>query len=125
MQFPRHRFTVRRLMVAVALSGIACSITAWLLNGPSTIDMIVSVLAGHDTAYSAGYNELGWRALRRGMTQAEVEPKLGTPLKKTILYGQREIWTYSTSPDDGNYWMRQIHFLGGKIEKIDSRFYVD
>ena len=125
MRLTLPRFTVRRLMVAVALSGIACAIIGWLLNGPSTIDIIASVLAGHDTAYSAGYNEVGWRKLRLGMMQAEVEPILGPPLKKTILYGQREIWTYSTSPDDGNYWMRQIHFLGGKIEKLDDRFYVD
>jgi hypothetical protein len=75
--------------------------------------------------YSDGYRASGWSRLRLGMRASEVEAALGRPLVAKPSAGGTEVWTYSQSPGFTHYWNRDVHFRGGRVEKIDGDFYVD
>jgi hypothetical protein len=124
MRLPCVRFTVRRMMIAVAVLGAGFTALPWLIYGPSLFDVILSGV-GHDTAYSATYTEARWRRLYRGMTTSEVEAVIGPPLRKKSWPHQSEVWMYSMSPGDTHYWKRQVIFRAGKVEGFDGGFYFD
>ena len=81
----RLRFTVRRMMVAVAIAGIVLAFakTLFIDNRPTDILFAaISALEGHSTVYAKGYSESKFRATRVGMTVRQVEDIMGPPLER-------------------------------------------
>jgi hypothetical protein len=111
----RLRYTVRQMIVAVAVIGLCCSFIERFLHG------------FEDTVYAIRYSERRFSSLRIGMTKRQVEAVMGIPIRKNswIDGGDVELWRYSESPSDGNYWRRWVFCRDGKVYWIDCRFYWD
>jgi outer membrane protein assembly factor BamE (lipoprotein component of BamABCDE complex) len=80
-----------------------------------------------DSVYAVGYSEPDFLSLKNGMTKPQVQAIMGDPKAKNswIDGGEVELWMYSISPSDGNFWRRWVFFRNGRIYWIDCRFYVD
>jgi hypothetical protein len=115
MRLPRVRFTVRRMMMAVAVIGLCCYLAERLIHG------------FEDTVYADGYSEQRFTTISIGMTTNQVQAIMGAPIRKNswVDGGDIELWRYSDSPGDGNCWRRWVFFKNGKVYWIDSRFWLD
>jgi hypothetical protein len=117
MRPPRVRFTVRRMMIAVAVIGLCCFIAERLIHG------------SEDTVYADGYSEQRFSTIAIGRTKDQVHTVMGAPLRKSRIPApdgvEIELWQYSESPSGGDYWRRWIWFRNRKVASIDSRFYID
>jgi hypothetical protein len=115
MRLPRVRFTVRRLLLAVAIVAMLFAAGNWL--------------AGCDTLCAPGYSEDAFRSLRVGMTTREVEAIMGPPLYRITSQGQAwydEHWMYTEGKTvTSSYHVRDVFFLGGQVDSIDSSYYFD
>jgi hypothetical protein len=113
-------------MLAVAVTGLSLSFVNWLCTGPSLTDRFLSLVVGHDTAYSKEYSHNKWASLRAGMTTAQVEAVVGKPLKTHGPYPDgTEQWIYSESPGDTHYWLRVVVCRAGKVVELIDSFYFD
>jgi hypothetical protein len=83
MQGVRFRVSTRRLMIVIALIGLAV--------------FAVQETFFANTIYSAGYDESRFREVRVGMISAEVEALIGPPLRKTPWGPDRNLvcWEYT------------------------------
>ena len=84
---------------------------------------------GDGTVYSPQFTESGFKSLRVGMSQEEVEAIMGPPLKKVDWHGSiysvavgDKNWWYSDSRGDGNFWRRWVIFGKGKVVAIIIRY---
>jgi hypothetical protein len=109
------RFTVRWMMSGVAALGLCFFLAELVLHRSGS------------TVYSEQYCENKFLGLRIGMTTNEVQATIGRPLHKNSWAdaGEIELWQYSESVNDGDYWRRWVFFRDGRISKIDCRFWVD
>src|SRR5690242_18062299 len=110
MKLPRIRFKVRRLIVAIACLGLGLV----LLRSANRFFS--------NTAYSVHYSERRFNSIRPGMTPAEVEGVMGSPLHKDTyahLPGgdvNRVDWRYSEQIDaTRDFWRRHVVFKDGKV----------
>jgi hypothetical protein len=115
------------MMAAVACFGLTLHSVIWLTE-QHPIDLIVSLIAGHDTVYSKGYSEARFKRIRVGMTPDQVVALIGQPLAKhrTNTWNRDEIWMFSdqrTGTD--NFWCRLVVIEAGKVSGIESSFMVD
>lgn len=86
--------TARRPLLlagAAILSAVACVgglVTAQRLYALAALDGVLGlpILAIEDTAYSEGYSHAKFRAVRPGMTEAQVRDTLGAPLDMVWMY---------------------------------------
>jgi hypothetical protein len=115
MRLPRVRFTIRRMMIAVAVVGLCFALAERLIHG------------FEDTAYADGYSEQKFLNLVIGMTTHEVRSLMGAPIRLSSWAdgGDVELWEYSVSPSGGNCWRRWVFFRNGRVYEIDCRFWVD
>ena len=143
MRRPRLRFTVRRMMVAVAIAAIVLALVKALFIDKRSIDLLfaeISALEGHLTVYAQGYREPKFRTLRVGMTVRQVEEIMGAPLEQgqwqvpdgrggPVTVGEGELddsWYYTRAGKvRGNYWLREVWFRNGAVYSIESRYYLD
>ena len=111
---PRVRFTLRRMMVAVAIFGAVFASIAW-------------ANANLGTMYAAGFTEANFARLRVGMTPDEVEKIMGTPLEKIPwpTQGNVENWVYSDSPIGWNYEQRWVIFENKLVKSIVKHYWVE
>jgi outer membrane protein assembly factor BamE (lipoprotein component of BamABCDE complex) len=103
----------QRLAAAVFVMLVLVLVAAqWLI--PDGLQGSAQALVLGDTGtYAAGYSDRGFRAVRLGMTQAEVLSLLGEPLTKRLLTDSRagfEFWNYTTSPTNTNFRTRAFVF---------------
>jgi hypothetical protein len=114
------RFTVREMMVAVALLGMGLGTARWWVQ------------YNFATVYALGYSESQFRRVRIGMTAMEVESILGLPIRKVSnspLWTLYENWIYSEPPPTGtwgdNYWRRWVMFENGRVAVIVDDYFED
>jgi hypothetical protein len=109
------RFTVRRMMAWVAMITLCCWMAERFIHG------------FEDTVYADGYSDLNFLRLRNGMTLPEVRAIAGEPIRKNswVDGGAVELWMYTVSPSDGNFWRRWVFFRDGNVYWIDCCFYWD
>jgi hypothetical protein len=113
-------------MVLIALLAVCLSIGCYLARNPP-LDPLLSLILGHETIYSEGFNEEGFRSIRVGMTPGEVVRLIGQPLgRNSVIEPGRVVWYYST-PVSGtsNYWDRHVVFAGDVVTEAKGRFYID
>ena len=115
MRLPSVQFTVRQLMVGVAVIALCCTATERLIHG------------FQDTVYADGYSEPSFLSLHNVMTNSQVQAIMGEPIRKNSWNdgGEVDLWMYSVSPSDGNFWRRWVFFRNGLVYWIDCRFYLD
>jgi hypothetical protein len=103
------------MMIAVAVIGVCCYLAERLIH------------SFEDTVYAEGYSEQRFSTISNGMSTNQVETIIGAPISKNswIDGGDVELWRYTESPSDGDYWRRWVFFRNGKVYRIDSRFWVD
>jgi hypothetical protein len=107
---PRVRFTVRRMMVAVAAVALALGVASFLAR-----------LFG--TRYAEGFSEGRFTGLRVGMSEQQVEATLGPPLEKVPWQDGRVNWVYSEQPCGLSYQMRWVLMRDGKIDSVLSQYW--
>ena len=117
--------SIRRLMTVIAILGLGFAIVRWSAQGASFADLFYAHVLEHDTVYSKNFTEAKWARLAPGMTAAEVESILGSPITKVYLSRATEIWKYSVSPADTHHWRRDVEFQHLRVREIDSTFYID
>jgi hypothetical protein len=145
MRLPRLRFTLSRMMVAVAVAGIVLAFAKFLFIDNRPIDILIaaiSALDGHSTVYSEGYSESKFRSLRLGMTARQVEDIVGPALERGHWMDSRDtgagqpttpgegnlsdLWYYTRAGKArGNYWRREVWFRDGVVYRTDSTYYLD
>ena len=142
MRRPRPRVTIRRMMVAVAVAGIALAFAKFLFIDNRPIDILFAVISapgGHFTVYANGYDESRFRSTLAGMTVREVEEIMGSPVEKgkwqvpnesgpiTLGVGiLDDIWYYSRAGKArGNYWRREVWFRNGAVYRTETGYYLD
>ena len=103
----RPRFSVRWLMVGVAVVGLIAAMGVWMTTHLGT-------------RYASGFSESGFTRLLPGMTPAQVEQFVGTPLERVPwpTQGDVENWVYSESPIGGDYEMRWVIFENKVVKEI-------
>lgn len=139
----RPRFTIRRILVAVAIAAIVMAFARALFidNRPSDILFAaISALEWHFTVYAKGYSESRFRSLRVGMTVREVEDIMGPPLATgkwqvpdgrggPVTAGQGELdnlWYYTRAGKvRGNLWRREVWYRNGVVDSVDGTYYLD
>jgi hypothetical protein len=143
MRRSRLRFTVRRMMFAVAIAGIILAFAKALFIDNRPGDILIAAicaLEGHFTVYAKGYGESKFRSLRVEMTVRQVEEIMGPPLARRqwqvpdgrggpVTAGEgvlNETWYFSRAGKArGNYWRREVRFRNRVVYRIDSLYYVD
>jgi hypothetical protein len=111
MMLPRVRFTLRRLMAAVAVAGLV----SWITLGDPF----------RTTVYAPGYSEDKFQSIRSGMSDSEVIRILGEPLKDDPNAGYRFL-AYSATTNDGDYPVRRIWLdQAGKVISVESSWHFD
>jgi hypothetical protein len=106
--------TTRGWLAAVALIAVAIGFMRWF-----TFDS--------GTRYSAGYSERAFQQLRIGMTSAQIESALGSPLRKVDWSGDgAQNWMFSNqvSPTS-DYWRRWVFIKDGKVIDLVSDYWWD
>jgi hypothetical protein len=142
MRQPLPRRTIRRMMVGIAIAGIALAVAKSFFIDNRPRDLLfaaISALEGHSTVYAPGYSESGFRSLRAGMTARQVEEILGPPLVisqwfdpppgRPTVPGEGTpgvVWSY-TRPRKarGNYWLRWVFFRDGLVHGTETTYWVD
>jgi hypothetical protein len=139
---PRMRFTIRRMMVMVAIAALVLVVVKTLFIDIRPRDLLIvaiSLLDGsHSTIYADGYSESSFRSIRVGMPMCEVEVIMGPPLYKgqwivgvpgqpVLLDGPRDdYWSYTRAGKvRGDYWQRQVFFRNGIVHSTESSYYMD
>ncbi len=92
MRQPCPQVTIRRMMIAVAIAGIALAVARLLFIDYRPMDVLlaaISALEGHSTVYVKGYSESKFRSLRVGMTARQVRRHLGRAAGEGPLAGYR------------------------------------
>lgn len=88
--------------------------------------VIFPLISRTDTRYAPGFSHRAFLKISPGMTTAEVEQRLGPPLKKYVVRRTGEIgWKYSLTPSDASYRIRIIFFQDGRVSERRSDFYAD
>ena len=117
----------RRLkQTALALAVVALvmiGLHMWLIDGLG--GLIWGSLFQEDTAYAAGYTDGGWRAVRIGMSSAEVTGIIGEPLQMWTNQDATVGMRWSKSPGDTNYRCRVLQFNNGRVSEKHAEYYVD
>lgn len=115
------------LTTLVLVAAILVGLHLWLIDG---IDgWLWSLTMPEDTVYTPGYSDSGFRAVKVGMTEAEVHRLLGPPQTRWSLGGAHpasdlgERWSYS--PGDTNFRCRVVLFSRGRAVEKHAEFYVD
>jgi outer membrane protein assembly factor BamE (lipoprotein component of BamABCDE complex) len=70
MGLPRVQFTVRQMMVGVAVVALCCTATERLIHG------------FEDAVYAEAYSESNFLSLQNGMTKRQVQVIMGEPIRK-------------------------------------------
>jgi hypothetical protein len=143
MRRSRLRFTVRRMMFAVAIAAIVLAFAKILFIDNRPIHILlaaISALDGHFTVYAKGFSESKFRSLRVGMTVRQVEEIMGPPLATgkwqvpdgrggPVTPGEGDLdnfWNYTRAGKvRGNFWSREVLFRNGLVDRIESTYYLD
>jgi hypothetical protein len=108
----RPRFTVRKMMLAVAVLALAMGLFSFLTCGP--------------TFYAAGFTEAKFASLRKGMTPGEVTTIIGPPLENVQSEDGTALWTYSNRDSSTcDFEMRWVHFRDGKVVAVVNMHWDD
>ena len=138
----QSRFKIGYLILTLMVGWLAVEVVRSTLIDNSPRDLLFAALSkldGDFTVYAPGYRESNFRAIRIGMTQAEVEAIMGSPLEvsewqegapgQPIEMGVGRLqprWSYSRSGKRlGNYWRRELFFKDGVVHWLESEFYLD
>jgi hypothetical protein len=98
MSVARTQYSILTTFLAVA--ALALWFQSWSLDGVQGV--FLTTVLHQDTAYAAGYTDRGFRSVRVGLNEAQVQSLLGPPL------GVR--WTYGTTERRGCAW---VYFRNG------------
>jgi hypothetical protein len=109
------------LLVSLALAHFC------LIDGVS--GLILGVLLKEDTVYARGYSDSGFRRVRLGMTDHEVEKLVGRPLTvwptPESPSGADTGARWSFSPGDTHFRCRALLFKNHRVIEKHAEFYVD
>jgi hypothetical protein len=103
------------MMSAVAIIGLCCALAELIYHRFG------------NTVYANHYSEHKFRSLGIGMTTHDVQAIMGAPNRKDSWAdrGEIELWRYSESANDGDYWRRWIFFRNGRVCGIDCQYWID
>jgi hypothetical protein len=135
---PRRRPLLKRALgvvagVAVVVAAVAAGPT--LLSGVESysVDGVAGIIgpfvAPEDTVYAPKYTLTGWKKVRIGMSQREVDAILGPAQLTYRVYGRPDgadtgaRWSYS--PGDTNFRRRVLLFRKGIVVEKWSEYYLD
>jgi hypothetical protein len=120
------RRTIASATLIAVVTALVC-LHMWLLDGLD--GTVLGIALREDTAYASGYSAAGFRGLTMGMSQAEVEERLGPPHSRWTLErpgdGPDSGAQWSHSPGDTHYRRRVILYRRGHVAKKHAGFYVD
>src|SRR5262245_31457175 len=88
---------VRSCVLLLTVFGLALAYYGYTRIPGEPAQWLLGLLFGHETVYSAGYTDSGWKKVELGMSKNAVRALLGEPLEKS-RYGVpvTERWDYST-----------------------------
>ena len=119
---------MKTLLIGITVLASLISFDRWSLDG--WVGVAGGLTLHEDTVYAPGYSDAGFRAVRLGMTVAEVEKLIGRAERTWTLedrggekseFGAR--WSHSAH--DTNYRCRLLLFRDGRVTEKHSEFYVD
>lgn len=118
---------VRSCVLLLVLFTIAVAYFGYTKIPGEPGDWLLGLFFGHETVYSAGYTDSGWKRVELGMSQIDVRTLLGEPLEKArIGVPVTERWEYSTFGESTeNYHMRFLDFVAGKVAAKCGDFTID
>lgn len=113
--------------VVICLLGSLALAHFYLIDGIS--GLVFGTLCREDTVYARGYSDSGFRKVRLGMTDQEVEKLIGRPLTTwptpESASGSNTGARWSFSPGDTNYRCRVLLFRDHRVVVKHAEFYVD
>ncbi len=123
-----HPSRLRRagLLLGAALLTL---LAAKLLLRPTFSALYVAVserIATQDTVWASGFSEAAFARVRVEDTREQVRARLGEPLK-TWPFPGGEVWSYTGTLRQDDYWVRQVHFDArtGRVMKVVAELSVD
>ena len=143
---PRLRFTVRRMMVAVAIAGVAMLLVrvAIVMIDVMPTDVVPRLFGRDRSTYANGYRDGNFGSVKVRMTPEEVIRLIGRPLggdqearkeRGDAAWQPRwrtfdtEVWTYATigysEPEKGTtFWEITVTFVDNKVVAMNREFIV-
>jgi hypothetical protein len=116
------------MMLAVAALGFTLALARRVFVEDWPDQLLLSIYFGDGTVYARDYDESNFRAIRTGMTGAQVERLAGPPLRgMTFLWpGEDDIWLYTYFNRSRTCHRRRwVRFQDGKVIEVINDFYVD
>jgi len=130
------RFPLRSLFWFSAAFAVAILVLSMWWRSMDGISGNLFAALSDDTVWADGYSDDAFRSVRIGMTRAEVYGLLGPPLEVRQTLGtfdfdtQRqnagevvECWT--RTPNNSDYRVRQIVFMGNLVVDKPTMLYLD
>jgi hypothetical protein len=113
MQPARMRFSLRSLMIVIAVISLAV--------------FAVRQMFFANTVYSAAYDESRFRQVRVGMGSSEIQGLLGPPLRTIPWWPDRNVvcWKYSAKRKGSDYWRRDVFMKDGKVVQVMNCYWID
>ncbi len=64
------------------------------------------------------------KAIKKGMSEAQVKRRLGTPVLSNIYRNYQMIYVYTLRPEHGQFQKRSliIYFLRNRVSRVKARF---
>lgn len=117
---------LRKLAIALCVTALVMGIGYEMATVEGVGGLLLRLIYGEDTVFSAGYSEAGFRRIRSGSTAQEVESALGKPLETATDGTGRSVWRYSRSGSDTHYRSRIVVLNQiGVVVEVAAEFYVD
>lgn len=114
----------KKVIIPILLGTALLSLHFYSLDGVH--GNMMSLIFNPDTEYSEGYSDKAFRKIEVGQKKEDVIQLLGEPIsssqpkKKT-----REVLWYSHSPSGGDYRLRTVTIIDGRVSAVTNSYYVD
>jgi len=126
--FPVNRGERRRLYLGasvVVLMTMAIVFQRASLDGWQGV-FLPALSERSETVYAQGYSYFGFRRIRVGMTEEEVQALIGKPLKVATTAIGGVVWVYSDIPVSRSYRMREVFFgPDRRVTEVVAEFVFD
>jgi outer membrane protein assembly factor BamE (lipoprotein component of BamABCDE complex) len=115
-------------ILGVAIALFFVSVKHQYMHSIGDLCLFVLFLGEDTTEFPSRYDEAAFQMIKPGMNKATVVKLLGEPVTKQSVTegGLHEVWRYSKSRSNGNFWFRIIIFKGDdQVTETQAKYFVD